>query len=200
MDLLLGLLEPTDGRILIDGAPLAGERLRAWQRTIGYVPQSVFLADDTVRANIAFGVPRDEIDDAAVERAARAAHIHDFIVDDLKQGYHTVVGERGIRLSGGQRQRLAIARALYGDADVIVFDEATSALDTATESAVMEAIEALHGRKTVILIAHRLSSVRTCDTLFLLQDGRLVAQGSLAELERTSPEFAQLTQPQSAAA
>jgi ABC-type multidrug transport system fused ATPase/permease subunit len=193
MDLLLGLLEPSQGRILIDGLPLEGPRLVAWQRNLGYVPQQVFLTDDTVRANIAFGVPKGEIDQAAVERAARAAHIHDFVVDELELGYETMVGERGIRLSGGQKQRLAIARALYSDSGVIVFDEATSALDNATEAAVMEAIAELRGHKTVILIAHRLSTVRHCDTLFLLQDRRLVAQGTMDELGHTNAEFARLT-------
>lgn len=193
-DLLLGLLQPSEGRILIDGEPLGGESLRRWQRNVGYVPQAIFLSDDTVTANIAFGVPEREIDRIAVERAARTARIHDFIVGDLGQGYDTVIGERGVRLSGGQRQRLAIARALYRDADVIVFDEATSALDNATEAAVMQAIEELHGRKTIILIAHRLSTVRKCDRLFLLRGGRLVAQGTPDDLRTGSPEFALLTQ------
>jgi ATP-binding cassette, subfamily B, bacterial PglK len=189
VDLILGLLEPTSGRVLVDGQTLAGKHLRAWQSNIGYVPQATYLADDTVAANIAFGVAVRKIDRAAVERAARAARIHEFIAHQLPQGYDTVIGERGIRLSGGQRQRLAIARALYHDPAVVVFDEATSALDMPTEAAVMEAIEELHGRKTVLLIAHRLSTVRNCDRIFLLADGRLCASGSFEELMEKSEIF-----------
>jgi ABC-type multidrug transport system fused ATPase/permease subunit len=194
VDLLLGLLEPTAGSIVVDGVPLTQERLRAWQRNIGYVPQAVFLADDTVAANIAFGVPSEQIDFVAVTTAARLAHIHDFIVGELPDGYDTVIGERGVRISGGQRQRLAIARALYRDPDVIVLDEATSALDNATEAAVMESIEALLGRKTVIVVAHRLSTTRKCDRLFLLSHGRLVGAGTLEELSRDNPAFRKLIQ------
>jgi ABC-type multidrug transport system fused ATPase/permease subunit len=191
-DLLLGLLDPSEGRILIDSQELRGDVVAQWQRSIGYVPQSLFLSDDTVSANIAFGVPKAEIDPKVVERAARAAHIHDFIVTGLDQGYDTRVGERGIRLSGGQRQRLAIARALYHDPDVIVFDEATSALDTATEASVMEAIEDLRGRKTVILITHRLSTIRNCDRLFVMRDGCLVEQGTVDDVKSNSPDFMNL--------
>jgi ABC-type multidrug transport system fused ATPase/permease subunit len=191
-DLLLGLLDPSAGRILIDGKELKGGFVAQWQRSIGYVPQALFLSDDTVRANIAFGVPEAEIDPRAVERAARAAHIHDFIVSELEQGYDTTVGERGIRLSGGQRQRLAIARALYHDPDIIVFDEATSALDAATEASVMEAIEDLRGRKTIILITHRLSTIRKCDRLFVMRDGCLVGQGTPDEVQSNSPDFMSL--------
>jgi ABC-type multidrug transport system fused ATPase/permease subunit len=192
MDLLLGLLDPSEGRILVDGQELRGGVVAQWQRSIGYVPQSVFLSDDTVKANIAFGLTEAEIDPKAVERAARAAHIHDFIVSELEQGYDTPVGERGIRLSGGQRQRLAIARALYHDPDVIVFDEGTSALDTVTEASVMEAIEDLRGRKTVILITHRLSTIRKCDHLFVMRDGWLVGQGTVDDVGTNSPDFRNL--------
>lgn len=192
VDLILGLLEPGAGRITVAGQPLEGETLRAWQRNIGYVPQSIYLSDASIAENIAFGIAPEEIDLAAVESAARAAHIHDFVVDQLPEGYQTAVGERGIRLSGGQRQRLGIARALYHDPAVIVFDEATSALDNATEAAVMEAVNELTGSKTIIMIAHRLSTVERCDRIFLLSRGRLAAQGSYRELLASSSEFADM--------
>lgn len=192
VDLILGLLEPTDGTILLDGDPLQGARLTQWQRNIGYVPQSIYLSDASVSENIAFGVPREEIDMEAVIRAAKAAHIHDFITSQLAESYQTIIGERGIRLSGGQRQRLGIARALYHDPAVIVFDEATSALDNATEAAVMEAVNELTGSKTIIMIAHRLSTVERCDRIFLLSHGRLAAQGSYRELLASSSEFADM--------
>jgi len=189
VDIILGLLEPTCGRVLVDNQTLEGDQISAWQCTLGYVPQSIYLADDTVAANIAFGVPKEHIDIQAVERAARAAHIDKFIMQELPHGYETMVGERGIRLSGGERQRLAIARALYHDPDVVVFDEATNALDNVTENIVMEAITELHGRKTVILIAHRLSTVHNCDNIFLLERGRLIETGTYHELISSSSGF-----------
>ena len=163
--------------------------MRAWQNNIGYVPQAIFLTDDTVAANIAFGLPPEQIDQAAVERAARIAELHDFVMEELPQGYDTLVGERGIRLSGGQRQRIGIARALYHDPDVLIMDEATSALDNLTERAVMDAVHNLGHAKTIILIAHRLTTVQACDTIFMLEHGRLIAQGSYDELLDTSRKF-----------
>jgi len=192
VDIILGLLEPTNGRVLVDGQPLEAHSISAWQRTLGYVPQVIYLTDDTVAANIAFGIPEEQIDQQAVERAARAAHIHEFITQELPHGYASVVGERGIRLSGGERQRLAIARALYHDPDVVVFDEATSALDNVTEKIVMEAIKELHGRKTIILIAHRFTTVRECDRIFLLEHGRLSGEGAFDELSGNNPGFQKL--------
>jgi ATP-binding cassette, subfamily B, bacterial PglK len=180
VDLILGLLTPTSGQVVVDGHPLKPARLRAWQDNFGYVPQSTYLADDTVAANIAFGLPAESIDQDAVERVAHTAHIHDFIISELPKGYKTMVGERGIRLSGGQRQRLAIARALY------------HALDNATEAAVMEAIETLHGLKTIILIANRLSTVRKCDLIFLLDHGQLAGEGTFDGLARSNTEFRRL--------
>ncbi|MGN2624129.1 ABC transporter ATP-binding protein [Stutzerimonas balearica] len=189
VDLILGLLDPTAGEVRVAGRALNVESVSAWQRNIGYVPQSIYLADATVAENIAFGIPYHEIDQAAVERAAQAAHIHEFISAHLPEGYRTGIGERGIRLSGGQRQRIGIARALYHDPDVVVFDEATSALDNATEAAVMEAVNELAGSKTVILIAHRLSTVKRCDTIYMLNLGRLSGMGSYDELIKTNEAF-----------
>ncbi|MFG5117127.1 ABC transporter ATP-binding protein [Methylorubrum sp. POS3] len=179
--LILGILSPTQGRVLIDGCPLGPETLPAWQNRIGYVPQDVFLIDGTVAENIALGLPPDRIDPDAIERAARLAGIHEMIAG-LPEGYRTGVGERGARLSGGQRQRIGIARALYHDPDVIVFDEATSALDGETEAAVMGALSALAGTRTIIMIAHRLSSLRRADTVFVLEAGNIIASGPPAQV------------------
>ena len=189
VDLILGLLTPNSGEIRVDGTPLSAGNLRGWQRTLGYVPQHIFLIDDTVAANVAFGIPPERRDMAAIERAARLAELHGFVTGELPQGYDTAVGERGVRLSGGQRQRIGIARALYHDPDVLILDEATSALDTLTETAVMEAVANVAHAKTVIMIAHRLSTVKDCDTIFLLDRGGLAAQGSYAELVATNETF-----------
>lgn len=178
IDLITGLLEPQNGSITIGGVPLSRENLCSWQRTIGYVPQTIFLTDASIAENIAFGIPPHDIDIEAVQRAAKSAHIHDFIVSGLPDGYQTLVGERGIRLSGGQRQRIGIARALYHNPRVVVFDEATSALDNSTERSVIEAINDLVGEKTVILIAHRLTTIQRCDTIYLIAEGRIRAAGN----------------------
>lgn len=193
LDLLMGLLDPTAGRVSVDGQVLNAERRRAWQKTIGHVPQSIFLADSTLAENIAFGVPRKRIDMERVRHAARQAQISEFIEAGNK-GYEAFVGERGIRLSGGQRQRIGIARALYKQASVLVFDEATSALDNATEQAVIDAIEGLNRDLTILLIAHRLTTVQRCDLIFELEEGRLVAQGSYDQLMKLSPSFNKLAQ------
>lgn len=187
VDLAVGLLRPSSGRILIDGQDLSG-RLTAWKRNIGYVPQSIFLIDDTLRRNIALGIADSEIDESQVQAALRMAQLERF-VSELPLGLDTPVGERGIRLSGGERQRIGIARALYHDPDLLVFDEATSALDLATEDAVAEAIEALHGKKTLLVVAHRLSSVRRCDRLVFISEGRIRACCSYDDLIRDYPEF-----------
>ena len=188
LDLLMGLLTPTEGELLLDGEPVKGNRLRAWQRTIAHVPQSIYLADTTLTENIAFGVPRDAIDLNRIRQAARQAQIADFI-ESQPDGYNVYVGERGIRLSGGQRQRIGIARALYKQASVLVFDEATSALDNATEQSVMEAIEGFSRDLTILLIAHRLTTVRRCDIVVQLEHGRVVAQGTYEHLIECSPSF-----------
>jgi ATP-binding cassette, subfamily B, bacterial PglK len=194
VDMILGLLTPQSGRLSVDGNEITADNVRNWQRSIGYVPQHIYLADDTVAANIAFGLPSDKIDMQAVERAARIANLHDFVVKDMDQGYDTSVGERGVRLSGGQRQRIGIARALYYDPEVLVLDEATSALDNVTEQAVMEAVHNLSHRKTVILIAHRLSTVRECDQIFLLEKGELKGQGNFDELVNGNDEFRRMAE------
>jgi ABC-type multidrug transport system fused ATPase/permease subunit len=188
LDLLMGLLTPTEGEFLVDGQPLNGNRLRAWQRSIAHVPQNIYLADTTLAANIAFGVPSDAIDLDRVQQAARQAQIADFI-ESSSEGYQAHVGEFGIRLSGGQRQRIGIARALYKQARVLVFDEATSALDNATEQLVMDAIEGLSSDLTILLIAHRLTTVRRCDTIVELEHGQVVAQGTYEQLLECSPSF-----------
>lgn len=180
IDILLGLLHASQGAVEIDGIKL-GEDARVWQSQIGYVPQSIYLTDDTLKSNVAFGLPKDSIDDASVLRAIAAAQLTDFI-NLLPNGIETMVGERGIRLSGGQRQRIGIARALYHNPEVLVLDEATSALDSETEHDVMQAIYALHKTKTIIIIAHRLSTVEKCDKLFQLEMGKLVATGLPREL------------------
>jgi ABC-type multidrug transport system fused ATPase/permease subunit len=181
LDLLMGLLEPNEGQILVDGQPISGSRVRAWQRTIAHVPQSVYLADTTLAENIAFGVPRDAIDMQRVQQAARQAQIADFI-ESRPEGYHTHAGERGARLSGGQRQRIGIARALYKKVNVLVLDEATSALDNTTELSVMEAIEGLSRDLTIMIVAHRLTTVQHCDTIVELELGRVVAQDTYEQL------------------
>ena len=180
VDVLLGLLEPTAGHVVADGHDIARQP-RPWQNIVGYVPQSIYLCDDSLRRNVAFGLDPAEIDDEAVRRAVRAAQLDDFVAT-LPDGLETVVGERGVRLSGGQRQRIGIARALYHDPDVLVLDEATSALDAETERGVMEAVDSLHGIKTLIIVAHRLSTVANCDVIHRMRGGRIVTSGSLEEV------------------
>jgi ABC-type multidrug transport system fused ATPase/permease subunit len=189
VDLLLGLLEPDEGQITIDGIPLTPQNLRHWQNSVGYVPQQIFLADASVSQNIALGIPPHQIDLEQVKQAAHLAQIDTFITESLPKGYETEVGERGIRLSGGQRQRLGIARALYHNPSLLIFDEATSALDQATEREVMSAIQSLSGQRTIILIAHRLSTVQKCDNIFLFGRHGLEASGTYEELLERSNAF-----------
>ena len=188
LDLLMGLLIPTEGELLVDGQTISGNRVRAWQQSIAHVPQSIYLADTTLAENIAFGVPPETIDMERVQRAARQAQIADFI-ESRPEGYQAYVGERGVRLSGGQCQRIGIARALYKQASVLVLDEATSALDNATEQSVMAAIGGLNSDLTILLIAHRLTTVRHCDFIVELEHGRVVAQGTYEQLLECSPSF-----------
>ena len=177
VDLILGLLHPQQGSILIDGSDIRyGEK--DWLNQIGYIPQTIFMLDDTIRANIAFGVPEEEISDAEVWRALKEASM-DGYADTLPEKLDTQIGERGVRLSGGQRQRIGIARALYMNPEVLFFDEATSALDTDTEKSVMDSINSLHGRKTIIIIAHRLSTIENCDEIYRVEDKKIVYESSL---------------------
>ncbi len=189
MDMLLGLLEPTVGEIQVDGRSITSANVRAWQQTVGYVPQEIFLVDASVAENIALGVPTEDIDYGRITECARMAQVHAFISDDLPDGYDTKIGERGIRLSGGQRQRLGIARALYHDPDLIVFDEATSALDNLTEKEVMAAVDSLSRQKTIVMVAHRISTVRACDAIIVLDRGKLVARGTHDELIASNETF-----------
>lgn len=172
VDLLMGLLEPCEGRLLVNGQPIVGDLLRSWRASIAHVPQNIFLVDGSIAANIAFGVPADQINWPRLQQAAERACIAGF-VNSLVKGYHTGVGERGMQLSGGQRQRIGIARALYRNAEVLVFDEATSALDSDTEAAVIEAITSLSPQLTIVMIAHRLSSLRTCNRCIRIHRGEL---------------------------
>jgi ABC-type multidrug transport system fused ATPase/permease subunit len=174
MDLVLGLVSPASGRILIDGTELTDANRSSWQAQIAHVPQLIYLADATVAENIAFGIEPEKIDRELVRKAAERAELTD-VIAGLPKGYDTFVGERGVRLSGGQRQRIGIARALYKRADVLVFDEATSALDNETEAAVMDAIDRLDRNLTIIIIAHRLSTLDGCDTIVRLENGRIKA-------------------------
>ena len=185
LDLLMGLLMPTEGELLVDGQPINGNRVRDWQQTIAHVPQSIYLADATLAENIAFGVPRKAIDLDRVQQAARQAQIADFI-ESSPEGYQAYVGERGIRLSGGQRQRIGIARALYKQASVLVFDEATSALDNATEQSVMDAIEGLNSDLTILLIAHRLTTLKNCTQVVELDKGGIKLTGSYQDIVNQS--------------
>ena len=180
VDIILGLLPPAAGRVTVDGVDIS-TNIRGWQNLVGYVPQTIYLCDDTLRRNVAFGVPDDKIDDAAVARALRAAQLEAFVAEQ-PEGVQTVVGERGVRLSGGQRQRIGIARALYHDPQMLVLDEATSALDNETEQGVMRSVEALQGAKTLLIVAHRLSTVAKCDRLYRLENGRIVQSGTFAEV------------------
>lgn len=192
VDIILGLLRPSAGQVLVDGQAIGDAQLRAWQASIGYVPQNIFLADTTLARNIAFGVPEDEVDQARVEAVSNLANLHQFVVNELPEKYETLTGERGVRLSGGERQRVGIARALYRDPDVIILDEATSALDNVTEKLVMQSLDALASSKTVIIIAHRLSTVKNCDVIFFLEDGVVSARGTFEELRATHPGFRKL--------
>ena len=184
VDVILGLLPPSSGELLVDGLNLHEQNLE-WQSTIGYVAQAIYLTDDTIRRNVAFGIAEKEIDEVALERALKSAQLWDF-VESLPEKAHTIVGERGIRVSGGQRQRIGIARALYHEPQVLVLDEATSSLDMETETEVMSAIRALQGFKTILIVAHRLSTVQHCDRVYRIEDATIVAEGTLEELTKNS--------------
>jgi len=189
LDVILGLLEPQEGSLKIDGKPITTNNLRQWQSAIGYVPQHIYLIDGSIAANIAFGVDEKELDLQAVECAAKIANLHEFVITDLPQGYATTVGERGVRLSGGQRQRIGIARALYHKPKILILDEATSALDNLTEKLVMGAVSNLGYEITIIIVAHRLSTVRYCDKIYFLELGEVAATGTFDELINKNERF-----------
>ena len=189
IDIILGLLEPQKGTLEVDGRIITKQNSRSWQRSIGYVPQHIYLADDSIAANIAFGEESTNINQVAVEKASKIANLHEFILEELPEKYQTIIGERGIRLSGGQRQRIGIARALYHNPKVLVLDEATSALDNQTEIEVMSAINNLSENMTTILIAHRLSTVKNCDKIFLLEKGKIIDEGTFEELININESF-----------
>ena len=189
VDIILGLLEAQQGTLKVDDELITGQNTRSWQRSIGYVPQNIYLSDDTVRANIAFGVDPNDVIQSKVEQASKIASLHEFIVSELSNKYETMIGERGVRLSGGQRQRIGIARALYHDPKVLILDEATSALDNQTEKAVMDAVNNLNKDMTIILIAHRLSTVKNCNQIYFLKNGRLENQGTFDELIKINENF-----------
>jgi len=188
VDLLVGLLEPTEGRVSVGGHPLEVVDLKDWQRRIGYVPQKPFLSDDTLRANVAFGVPRRDVDDRWILECLRLANLAT-LPDELEGGLDTRLGERGSRLSGGQCQRVAIARALFNRPEILVFDEATSSLDTLSEGEILDALKNLRGQVTLVTIAHRFSTVVHCDEIFVLEGGRLVGRGNYSELETNHDLF-----------
>ena len=192
VDVILGILPPERGVVHADGLDVH-RNLDAWHRLLGYIPQSVYLFDGTVQENIALGLDPEEVEVEAVTKALKVAHLSDFVAQ-LPHGRQTVVGERGVRFSGGQRQRVAIARALYTNPQILIMDEATSALDTPTEKAVMDAIEALKGQRTLLIVAHRLSTVKNCDRIVLLQEGQIRAVGTYDELENSSIDFRRMLQ------
>jgi ABC-type multidrug transport system fused ATPase/permease subunit len=189
VDIILGLLEAQKGNLYVDGKIITKQNINSWQRYIGYVPQHIFLSDDTIAANIAFGVDLENINQESVENASKIANLHEFVTEELPKKYQTTIGERGVRLSGGQRQRIGIARALYHEPKLLILDEATSALDNQTEKAVMEAVNNLSKSITIILIAHRLNTVKKCDKIFLLEKGQLKNQGKFEELINNDENF-----------
>ena len=189
VDLIIGLLEPTQGTLSVDKNIIDNSNKRLWQKNIGYVPQNVYLSDRSIAANIAFGINIEQINQKEVEQAAISANLHDFITKELPEKYNTIIGERGVRLSGGQRQRIGVARALYQKPKILILDEATSALDNSTEKKIMECINNLEYSTTVIMIAHRLTTVKECDTIFLLENGEIKAKGTFEELKKTNKLF-----------
>lgn len=189
VDIILGLLDAQQGTLQVDEKIIDKNNKRAWQNSIGYVPQHIYLSDDTIASNISFGINPKDIDKKKIERAAKIANLHDFVVNELPLKYQTIVGERGVRLSGGQRQRIGIARALYNNPQVLILDEATSALDNRTENEVMKAINKIEKDITIILIAHRLNTMKNCDNIFLLENGKIIAKGTFEELIDNNDSF-----------
>ncbi|SDM32769.1 ABC transporter ATP-binding protein [Halarsenatibacter silvermanii] len=192
VDIILGLLKPQSGDIKVDGLPLTGDNIEAWQSMIGYVPQEIFITDDTIINNIAFGVDEEDIDIEQVKKAAKIASIHEFIEGELEKSYKTVLGERGVCFSGGQRQRIGLARALYFDPEVLVLDEATNSLDNRTQQQIIQSLSEITEIKTLITIAHRFKTVENCDRLYMMDKGRIVAEGSYEELLQNNVAFRSL--------
>ncbi len=188
VDILLGLIEPQKGELKVDNISIDNKNRRSWQNTIGFVAQSIFLSEGTFAENVAFGIPDDQINLDRVQKALELAHL-DELIKTLKNGIHTKVGERGVQLSGGQRQRVGIARALYHEAEVLVFDEATSSLDGITEKMIMESIDQLSGKKTIIMIAHRLKTIQNCDEIFFIDNGQIIDHGTYNELVERNEHF-----------
>lgn len=182
IDIILGLLQAQQGQLEIDGQIITKQNLESWQSTIGYVPQQIHLIDDTLSSNIAFGIKPEKINHEAVEEVSKIANLHEFVKNELPRKYLTIVGEKGVRLSGGQRQRIGIARALYTDPSLLVLDEATSALDNNTEKIIMESLNKISERMTIITIAHRLSTLKNCDIIYKLDKGMLINKGSYEEI------------------
>lgn len=193
IDLFSGLVEPTMGRILVDDQVLNDRNLRSWQNNVGFVPQQIFLCEGSIAQNVAFGIPDDLINFDQVDKAIKLAHLDEFTAG-LPNGIDSQVGERGVQLSGGQRQRIGIARALYGDVDVLIFDEATSALDGLTEKEIMESVNRLSGEKTIIMVAHRLKTIQNCDQIFVVDQGKILTSGTFTQLQSNSEYFRKLAQ------
>lgn len=192
INILLGLIEPQEGLLKIDSTPINDKNRRSWQNTIGFVAQSIFLSEGTISENVAFGIPPDQINLEQVQTALKLAHLSE-LIKSLEHGIHTKVGERGVQLSGGQRQRIGIARALYHEAKVLVFDEATSSLDGITEKMIIEDIHEFSGQKTIIMVAHRLKTVKKCDLIFFMDKGKLIDKGTFQELVDRNEHFKNLT-------
>jgi|TARA_B100001057_G_scaffold501258_1_gene622752 ATP-binding cassette, subfamily B, bacterial PglK len=189
VDIILALLEAQEGSLEVDGKTINNSNRKSWQRSIGYVPQQIYLSDDSIESNIAFGIDHSKINLDFVKEAAKIANLHNFVMNELPHKYQTIIGERGIRLSGGQRQRIGIARAIYHKPSVLILDEATSALDNLTEHAVMEAINSLNKKITIIVIAHRLSTIKNCNSIVFLDKGEIKAKGTYEELLNTNDYF-----------
>ena len=193
VDIILGLLDPSEGLFSVDNNLISHKNKRSWQKSIGYVPQQIYLFDTSIEKNIAFGIDSKNINHEAVKKASKIANLHDFVMKELPNQYKTTIGERGVRLSGGQRQRIGIARALYHNPHVLILDEATSALDNVTEEIIMDAMHNLGDEMTIILIAHRLNTIKNCDKIFLLENGELKDQGSYNSLNKSNEVFKKLS-------